>query len=438
MSDEQFLYFTSLFNELGLDKNSEVESIITTIKQLFVESKNDRELLSRNIDTYLIPAIEEKNNNAEVSTPFFLRKEMLDIIPLEFWLVLRKIFEPCCGKGGFVMDIFNRLKATGLYDDRTIIEEMIYFADINPFNVYITTLLLDPEGKYKVNAFVGDTLQMKFDFKFDAVIGNPPYNDASGNKGSGHNIWTKFVDIACADWVCEKGLLVYVHPAGWRQVGNKYFELLSDKQIVYLEIHDVDDGRETFGCSTRYDWYLLENVANYKKTIVKGEDGVVAELDLTKWEFIPNMMFEKVKSLLAQCEDDLLPFGYYRSVYGTDKKWVSKTQSEEHKYPLINTINKNNELTLYFSNTNEKGHFGRSKFVFSNGSGYYIDRSGLYGLTEWAYCIYSDDEEVLQNLETIFHSNEFKVIKKAIQITSDTFNKKVLKLFKKNFYKELA
>ena len=311
MSDEQFLYFTSLFNELGLDKNSEVESIITTIKQLFVESKNDRELLSRNIDTYLIPAIEEKNNNAEVSTPFFLRKEMLDIIPLEFWLVLRKIFEPCCGKGGFVMDIFNRLKATGLYDDRTIIEEMIYFADINPFNVYITTLLLDPEGKYKVNAFVGDTLQMKFDFKFDAVIGNPPYNvdqTSSGNTPIYHKFVEKFIDD-CA-------YLLFVIPSKWFGGSGKGLHAFKNNMLRRTDIQSiqhVDNSKEWFPHSVDIRGgvcYFLKNSNHNGPCIFNG-----VEYDLSKYDRIIKPNFHSVIdfiSLLPSIAEIYQSAGYFK------------------------------------------------------------------------------------------------------------------------------
>ena len=41
--------------------------------------------LSKLVDTYLVPQELEKKKNAEVSTPFCLRQEMLDVIPSDFW-----------------------------------------------------------------------------------------------------------------------------------------------------------------------------------------------------------------------------------------------------------------------------------------------------------------------------------------------------------------
>ena len=68
-----------------------------------VNKKNKSNL----IDKYLIPQELEKKSNAEVSTPYKLRQEMLDKIPKEFWTFIKKVFEPCAGKGGFIVDIID-------------------------------------------------------------------------------------------------------------------------------------------------------------------------------------------------------------------------------------------------------------------------------------------------------------------------------------------
>ena len=412
-----------------------MEEILKSFEDLQLESKNDPDKLSSLIDTYLIPTATEKKKNAEISTPYTLRQEMLDKVPEDFWKTPQKVLEPCCGKGGFVIDVYRRFKQAGL-DDRTIIEECIYFADINPLNIYITELVLHPEKKYKVNKYIGDTLKMEFDVKFDLVVGNPPYNDASGNKGSGHNIWTKFIDLAFT--VLKKDrYLVYVHPAGWRQVGNKYLTLLKSKQIEYLEIHNAKDGKKIFNCATRYDWYFLKNCKNTKKTVIKDEEGIVNEIDLKEWSFIPNMMFGMVQKLITVDKEDRLNANNYRSSYGADKKWVCSTKNEIFKYPVVYSINAKNKLSLKYSNTNKNGHFGESKFIFSNGNGIYIDLKGEYGLSQWAYCIY-DSEEKLDLIYKVFSTSLFQNIKRAIQLDSSSYNIKVLKLFKKDFYKEIS
>jgi type I restriction-modification system DNA methylase subunit len=146
------------------------------------------------IDKYLIPQELEKKSNAEVSTPFKLRQGMLDKIPLEFWTSIKKVFEPCAGKGGFIVDIIDRFME-GLkekYPDenfryKIIVEECLYVSDINPTNIFICKLLIDPYNEYKLNYNEGNTLELdikeKWDIEgFDTVIGNPPYN-AYGDTG---------------------------------------------------------------------------------------------------------------------------------------------------------------------------------------------------------------------------------------------------------------
>jgi len=174
--------------------DKETSQIIRTVNELFM--KNNRDLFNF-IDKYIIPQELEKKSNAEVSTPFKLRQEMLDKIPIEFWTSKKKVFEPCSGKGGFIVDIIGRFME-GLkekYPDeklryKIIVEECLYFSDINPTNIFICKLLIDPYNEYKLNYNEGNTLELDIKEKWDiegfyTVIGNPPYQNSCGNKGRG-------------------------------------------------------------------------------------------------------------------------------------------------------------------------------------------------------------------------------------------------------------
>ena len=107
---------------------------------------------------------------------------MLDKIPIDFGATIKKVFEPCSGKGGFVIDIIERFM-NGLKDNipddklrcKTILEECLYFSDINPTNIFLCKLLIDPYNEYKLNYNEGDTLKLNIKEKwgiegFDAVI----------------------------------------------------------------------------------------------------------------------------------------------------------------------------------------------------------------------------------------------------------------------------
>lgn len=436
-----------------MDNNNE---IINNIREIYRTSPAHK--IHQLIAKHFIPSIEEKKNNAEIPTPLILVNEMLDKMPIEFWKNKNKVFESCCGKGNFVMKIFEKFYngLEELYPDKyerckVIINDCLYYADLSIMNVFITTEILKCEVLSKIdsdeinendiifNKYIGNTLEIdikhifKLD-KFDAVIGNPPYHDGSGNKGKGHTLWTKFIEVALNIFLKKNGYLLYVHPSVWRQIGHPYLNLIKNKQLIYLEIHNVEDGLKMFRCATRYDWYLLQNNEYLYNTIIKGEDGEINTINLKEWIFIPNMMFNEIKNLMSNTNN--LDVWRYRSMYGTEnKKLVSKNKDDKFKYPLIYTINKQNEITFRYTNDNTKGHFLKSKFIFSNGAGFYCDYNGDYGLTEWAYCIY-DNIEILPLIEKAFRSKKFNKIKNAIQLDSSSYNIKVLKLFKKNFYDE--
>ncbi|ADO67507.1 hypothetical protein crov473 [Cafeteria roenbergensis virus] len=54
------------------------------LKEIIIKNFNNKKELSKLIDKYLIPQELEKKTNAEVSTPYQLRQEMLEKIPLDF------------------------------------------------------------------------------------------------------------------------------------------------------------------------------------------------------------------------------------------------------------------------------------------------------------------------------------------------------------------
>jgi hypothetical protein len=50
------------------------------------------------VDKHFIPTQEEKQQNAEISTPKHLVDEMISKIPDKYFKEIHKTFEPCCGK----------------------------------------------------------------------------------------------------------------------------------------------------------------------------------------------------------------------------------------------------------------------------------------------------------------------------------------------------
>ena len=428
--------------------DKETNQIIRTVKELFMKNiKNNREL-SNLIDKYLIPQELEKKSNAEVSTPFKLRQEMLGKIPVEFWTSIKKVFEPCAGKGGFIVDIIDRfmngLEKT-IPDEkeryRTIVEECLYFSDINSTNIFICKLLIDPYNEYKLNYNEGNTLELDIKEKwvldgFDAVIGNPPYQLQVGPRKS-QPIWNLFTK-KYLDNLSENGYLLFVHPSGWRSpdgIFRDVYDKIMSKNLVYINMNDFKKGQEVFNVGTNFDYYLVKN--NNNKQPVKIVDIYDKEytLDLSKWSFIPSGGFELYEKVLALNGEEKVKILHDYSSYETRKKWVAKTKSEKFKYPCCYTITIKDGMKCFYS-SEKKGHFDIPKVIWSNGLGTYpiIDENGEYGLTQFSYGII-DDKEKLNNIKLSLENTNFIKLMEYVKFTNNKYNYKVIALFKKDFWK---
>lgn len=261
--------------------DKETNQIIRTVKELFSKNINNNKELSILIDKYLIPQELEKKSNAEVSTPYKLRQEKLDTIPLDFWKSIKRVFEPCAGKGGFIIDIIDRfmdgLKET-ISDEKlrrkTIIEKCLYFSDINPTNIFICKLLIDPYNEYKINYNEGNTLELdikeKWDIDgFDAFIGNPPYQAVSENgvsKGGGNNLYTKFIYYADKN-LNQNGYILYINPPTYfgpgRSNNKNDMNLRKDVLDKYYYHHiNLEECGKHFNVGSKFIYYLIQKNTN--------------------------------------------------------------------------------------------------------------------------------------------------------------------------------
>ena len=190
------------------DKNSNTYNISVQFKmslQSLID--NPKELLEL-INECLKPKDVEKKQFGEVFTPMKLVNEMLDKLPKEVWKNKNlKWLDPCCGMGNFSIATYLRLMDE-LKDEikdvkarkKHILENMLYMSELNKKNVLICKQIFDINNEYKLNIYEGDSLKVDYykEFKikqFNIIMGNPPYQDDSGNKGKGHTLWTRFVEL---------------------------------------------------------------------------------------------------------------------------------------------------------------------------------------------------------------------------------------------------
>ena len=411
-------------------RNYKVTIMLEVVKELHSESKGDYDVLSKLIDKKMKPKGGDKIKLAEIPTLRELRKDMLSCINLvsSFWNEKRKVLEPCCGKGGFIIDVYCRLMTglEGIIPDevdrrRIILEECIYFADINANNVEICKLLLDPNDEYKLNYYIGDTLTLNVKDiwnidGFDLVFGNPPFNGQSGT-GTGTPIWHKFVKVSLESWLKVGGHLLFVHPSGWRKPCysrsqfSGLFELMTHKNhMKYVSIHSVKDGKKAFSCSTRYDYYLIQrtNAKHELLTSVRDEMCVEKTYSMYNLKWFPNKNIDGILEVTSK-EGNKCKVFCDSKYHAVNKTNISDICDDVYKYPLIHSTPKSG-VRYKYSKHNDRGHFGVSKIIFGESgiNHVVVDMDGKYGLTQGAIGIVVSDIEQANNIKNALMSAKFQ------------------------------
>ncbi len=481
IGDYEIIYRSYLNNIFGIELQSKetlilyLKKMMPKIKQALQNSdyifnllpnkiKNDLNIMISNnkyikMLEYFIklvtPTKKEKNVRGEVFTPISLVNEMLDKLPENVWLNPHlKWLDPANGIGNFPVCVFLKLMGTLRdYNDKEgldlrdeeirrkhILENMIYVCELDKKNCLLYKILLGHDGKYNLNIHQGSSLELDikniwgFD-KFDIIVGNPPYNKPKNSslKGGygGRSLWDKFVVKSVEEWLKQGGYLVFIHPPSWRKPEHYLWDILSQKQILYLNCISEKKSKIHFGCSTIVDYYVLENKNIYKNTEVYGQDEKTYNINLNEWDFIPSGCIYDIQKILGTNE-----VIYSRSLYGTDKKNVSRGKINEFKIQIIHNMTKKGYGYVY-SNEN-KGQIGISKVILSFGRHQYPvnDWEGKLGMSQICYGLNISSKEEGDNIVNAINSDKFKNIIKYTKWSTFQTDWRMFKYFKPDFWKD--
>lgn len=271
--------------------------------------------------------------------------------------------------------------------------------------------------------------------KFDVVVGNPPYQKSTKGGNGQRDLWHKFVKKSF-DIVKEDGYVSLIHPSKWRRIEEELWDKLSKKQIKYLEIHDDQDGKNTFGAITRYDWYVIQNSKCTEKTIVVDQNGITHNINLSELPCLPNYNFKDFWNIVAKDNEETFDIIYSRSLHGTDKPNMSKDKTDIFKYPCVYGMYQDGTISQFYS-SKKSDHF-IPKIILGIGRYLYplIDINGEYGMTQNAFAIKIDSMEEAEKIKKAINSNKFKEIIKATKWTNFQVDYRMFKYFKKDFWKE--
>jgi hypothetical protein len=445
-----------------LDQNRGLfKQINNLVKENKVSSAKHIKQVVSMLREYVQVAPTEKKSLGEVMSPIFLVNDILNTLPNEVWSNPDlKWLDNSAGVGIFpaviIERLMNGLKNFQQDEDlryKHIIENMIYMSEYQSKNCFLLLTGIDPQigEDNAVNIYNGSFLDEGFDKhakevwgveKWNICVMNPPYQICQEGNKKTQPIWHLFVQKSL-NILEEDGYLAAVHPSGWRNVDGVFKQtqkIMKEKQMLYLEIHSFKDGLKTFGAKIDYDFYCIKNTTNINTlTTIKCVDGSVVNINISDMEFIPSENIEAIYSLVAKDGEERVELLHSYSSYETRKEYMSKQQFGDFKYPCIYMIGFGQNIKSHFSKVDNKGHFNTPKVIWGNGATDVItDETGIYGLTQFAYAIV-DDVENLENIKKALDNPKFiKGIMNYRDGLGDKYNRKVIALFRKDFWKKFV
>jgi superfamily II DNA or RNA helicase len=453
----------SVMNGLGGKMKEEKEKFRITDSGFCPKDFIDNEKVLEIIRKHLTPKEEEKNLFGEVFTPLELVCEMLSKLPSKVWIDKDlKWFDPANGIGNFPIVVYYKLMVTlkGIIGNpkkrsKHIIEQMLYMNELNPVNVSVCRRIfkmIDPDAT--PNIFKSDFLE-KMEFggvsKFDIIIGNPPFQNQSSSETAqgGHDLYPSFF-IESFKILKENGYLSFINPAKWRAPDKKgnlkiMWDIFTHNNAIFLKIYGFEETRQIFngGAVTRIDYYILQKNTRYTHTIVIDEQNKEHEIDMTKYNFLPNYNLNNIKKLLTN-EENGNKVIYSSSQFDKRKPYMNETKTSTFKYPIRHSHTIIGGDILYWSSTKTPPvkdmvqMFGIPKVILVKGlyTYPYNDYKGEYGMSNYSFGIPIKSKKEGDCIVEAINTDNFSDIIKATKWSSGFTDHNMFKYFRPDFYKD--
>lgn len=380
-----------------------------------------------------------ETNPQNVHTPFSLCDQILDRLAQEISL-------KDCDR---IAVLFN-LEFVNCLIERGISPRQIwFFADSSLkreraeewYNVHVLDIRYDSTKKNgeRIN------IMPKPKKQFDVVIMNPPYqpptkkNAPGEGSGSRSVLWDKFVVLGL-EILQPDGFLAAIHPTKWRKPDDKMFPVITGNRIHYLEMHTKQDGINTFGASTPFDWYVLQKASPNGKVEVRDTSGQSHSLDLSSFSFLPNNYFPLIAKLVGKKDDKKCEVLHSFSAYEHRKAWMHATKTNKFKYPCVHSTPTTGNPRLWFSSKREE-FFGVSKVVFGDSdtiANVIIDMDGEYGITDHGIGIAVSSRTNAVRLKKALESPKFNDVLKACRWSQFQIDFRMFREFRADFWKEFV
>ena len=425
--------------------------------------------IEETIHKYLPVRDHAKDKHGEVFTPRVLIEELMNKLdPEVFKNKDLKWLDPANGVGNFPLVVYGmlmkHLKKAIPNDARRsdhILRNMLYMVELRADNYKVSRELFGKKANIFHGSFLSDdnrTINPKIPERFgtkkyDIIMGNPPFNQEKqgSHTGSTSNkeLWLTF-SLVSIDSLYDGGYLMFIHPQNWRGLGPKFrvlWDLMKKYQLHFLHVFGEKDGRNYFKASTKFDLYIFQKKLNFKKTMFIDMLGVSHQLNLKKYNFLPNYNIAKINKILTD-EDKGLDV-IYDTKYHTQKPgnvsmeewWMRNIQKPRgaFKYPVVHTITQRG-LGLWHTNDMSRGHFNIKKVLLNKNQYQYPfnDHTGKYGMTQVTFGLPVSSKKEGDLIVRAINTPEFKEIIKATKWGAFETDWRMFKYFKKDFWKEFV
>lgn len=209
-----------------------------------------------------------------------LVNDILDQLPADIWSSTTTTFlDPAFGGGQFLREIERRLREAGHSEHN--ISSRVYGCEIRQIRLNWTW----DHGRVKTrNLIKCDFLNHDWgDMKFDVIVGNPPYQDKTGNENSTNSadLYVRFVERG---FELSRNYVAMVIPSAWSGARDSKLKtvLFEQNQPLRFDTH----GKKWFDVEMNTCWFISQK-GRQGVTQISDVEGNTVHIMLNKQSVIP-------------------------------------------------------------------------------------------------------------------------------------------------------